>query len=268
LLVMLTIVVALSIRKLPVGVSITNTVPTATPISNRLVVKRGESIAAALKNATAGSEVVVEPGEYREAVSLASDIRLVSLLPGGATLRLPATAQEADAAVVASGIAGGALIGFRIVGDAATALGTGLLVRDSTLTIADVEITGATNVAVDIAGASQVTIMASDVHDNPGAALAVRSGSSARITHNVFIRNGVSPQTPAAIQIEEQADLRFTANTFYDVPPAAFRAMDESARAAVARDNWFLTSRSRPAPPRTAAPARGRGRPGGLPADR
>ena len=37
-----------------------------------------------------------------------------------------------------------------------------------------------------------VNVMASDVHDNPGAAFAVRSGASARITHNVFQRNGAS----------------------------------------------------------------------------
>ena len=70
--------------------------------------------------------MVVEPGEYREAVSLPSDVRLVSRVPGGAVLRLPANARETDAAAVASGVAGAALVGFRIVGDATTPLGIGL----------------------------------------------------------------------------------------------------------------------------------------------
>jgi hypothetical protein len=247
LLAVLTLILVLSNVRLPepalVGGNVFG-ITTSRPA--RLVVRPGESIASALKEAVPGGEVVVEPGEYREAVSLASDVRLVSRVPGGAVLRLPANASETDAAATASGIAGASLVGFRIVGDAATPLGTGLRVQDSRLSVIDTEISGAAIAAIDITGASQVSVMASDVHDNPGAAFAVRSGASARIAHNVFQRNGASPHTLSPVIFGEEPDLTFEANVFYGITPAAFRSLSEPVRATIARDNWFLDSHQGP----------------------
>ncbi len=94
-------------------------------------VNPGQSIAAAIDGAAAGAEIVVEPGEYREQLKLKTDVRVVSRLPRGAALRLPSGASEADAAVVALEVSGAVLSGFRIVGDAATPLGAGVVVRNS-----------------------------------------------------------------------------------------------------------------------------------------
>jgi PPM family protein phosphatase len=256
LLVLLTMLLAVSIWRLPVSVSFEQTaIAPFIQSSGQVIVRPGESISAALERATAGVDVVVEPGEYREAISLPSHVRLVSRVPAGAILRLPASAGETDAAAVATGVVGAALVGFRIVGDATTALGTGLLVQDSEVSILNTEISGARNVAIDVVGTSSVDVMANDVHDNPGAALAVRSGASARITHNVFRRNGGSPHTPAPIILGEKIDLSLASNMFYDLTPAAFRTLSEPARAAIARNNWFADTRA----PRSAAPARSRG---------
>jgi hypothetical protein len=268
LLVVATILLALTIVELPGPVpAAPNAFAPFTSTAVRLVVRPGESIAAALKQAAPGGEIMVEPGEYREAVSLASDVRLVSRVPGGAVLRLPANAHERDAVATASGIAGASLIGFRIVGDATTPLGTGLLVQDSELSVIDTEISGAANLAIDIAGTSRVTVMASDVHDNPGAAFAVRSGASARMTHNVFRRNGASPYTPAPVILGENADLHFAANVLYGITPAAFRSLSEPVRTALSRDNWFFDPHQGP---RTkdqgpGSAARSRGQRGGQP---
>ena len=51
-----------------------------------------------------GSQIVVEPGEYREQLSLRDDVRIVSRLPRGATMRLPVAASEGEPAVVAEGL--------------------------------------------------------------------------------------------------------------------------------------------------------------------
>jgi hypothetical protein len=169
-------------------------------------------------------------------------------------LRLPATAGETGAAATASGVTGAALVGFRIVGDATTPLGTGLLVQDSELSVIDTEISGAAAVAIDIAGASQVSVMASTVHDNPGAAFAVRSGAAARIAHNVFRRNGASPRTPTPVVLGEQVDFRFEANVLYGITPAAFHSLSEPVRTILVRDNWFID----PHQPRSAPAARSR----------
>jgi serine/threonine protein phosphatase PrpC len=260
LLVLLTMLLAVSLVRLPGSVPLDqNAIAPSASSSGQLVVRPGESISEALSRATAGMDVVVEPGEYREAVSLRSNVRLVSRVPAGAILRLPANASETDAAAVAIRVSGAALVGFRIVGDATTALGIGLLVRDAEVSVVDTRISGATNVAIDVGGTSSVDVMASDVHDNPGAAFAVRSGASARITHNVFMRNGGSPHTPTPMIIEESADFSLAANMFYDTTPSAFRTISDADRAAIVRDNWF----SEPRATRSAVPVRSGGARGG-----
>ena len=141
-----------------------------------IVVLPGASISSAVSQAEPGSQVIVEPGEYRETLVLKSRVRVVSRIPRGATIRLPGTASEADAAVVADGIVEAELVGFRIVGDAATPLGTGVLVNNSDVSLVDLDVAGAANVAIDIsAPSSRGSVVASDIHDNPGAALAIRS---------------------------------------------------------------------------------------------
>jgi hypothetical protein len=70
--------------------------PTAVVASRNLqtqIVSPGESIAAALERAQPGGEIFVEPGEYRERVTLTRNVHLISRTPRGATIRLPATAS-------------------------------------------------------------------------------------------------------------------------------------------------------------------------------
>jgi serine/threonine protein phosphatase PrpC len=201
-----------------------------------LVVAPGESIATALDQARAGDTIVVEPGDYRERLALRSGVRVVSRVPRGATIRLPGNASEADPAIVAADITSAEFAGFRIVGDAATPLGTGVLVRNSDVSIVDVDISGATKAAVEISGVARPSLLASDIRDNPGAALALRAGAQARIVHNVFTRNGLA--TPAV-------------DTFVIEPGAA------PVRATFLRENSFPDAEQvRPSAPK--AP-RGRG---------
>jgi hypothetical protein len=93
----------------------------------------------------------------------------VSRVPRGAALRLPGDASERDPAVVALDVTGAELSGFRIVGDAATPLGAGVVVRASTVTLSDLEISGAQSAAVEFAAGAGGTIVAGAFHDNPGA---------------------------------------------------------------------------------------------------
>ena len=79
----------------------------------------------------------------------------------------------------ADAVAAVELVGFRIVGDAATPLGVGLFVRDAGISIVDVEIIGATRVAIDFSGGSAAGLVGSDIHDNPGAGAGDPRGSVA-----------------------------------------------------------------------------------------
>jgi hypothetical protein len=228
----------------------TSTTPSAAPGAT-ITVGAGESIASAVERATAGSVVLVEPGEYRETLALKNNVRVVSRVPRAATIRLSGTASEGDVAVVVAGVSGAELAGFRIVGDSATPLGTGVLIRGSQASIVDIEVTGAMNAAIVVDGMSFATIAASDVHDNPGAALTVRSASP-RIVHNVFMRNGT-------FIIDEDADPHFTGNVFQDLRRDALADPGEGGRERFGGDNWFVDAQD-VRPPSAAAPRSQRGR--------
>jgi PPM family protein phosphatase len=207
-------------------------------LSTEQVVRPGESIMAAIERAIPGSQVMVEPGEYREQLRLRDGVRVVSRVPRGATLRLPAGAPEAEAAVVATSLTAGNFAGFRIVGDAATPLGTGLLVFDAVLSIVDVEVTGATKAAVEIGG-SGTSLVGGDLHDNPGAGIVIRAGATPRVANTTFVRNGTPDRARAPLVIEAGARPRFAGNVFRGIGPDAFHALDASARLALVNDNWF-----------------------------
>jgi hypothetical protein len=170
-------------------------------------------------------------------------VRLVSRVRHGAVIRLPGTASEADAAIVAHDVHDAALDGFRVIGDAATPLGTGISVTNSELSISAVEITGAARAAIDADATSHVSLIASDIRDNPGTGLALRTGSNATISHNVFIRNGAAGPPQRALLIEADSAPSFTANVFVGISPDLFGGSSET-RAALARDNWFVDPRT------------------------
>jgi serine/threonine protein phosphatase PrpC len=209
--------------------------------TGRIVVQPAQSIAQALQRASAGDTVVVEPGEYREMLTLKSFVRLVSSEPRGAVIRLPGTAPEGAAAVVAHGVTDAAIDGFRIVGDAATPLGTGVLGVDSDLSIVDVEITGATKAAIDAGKGSRMRIVAADIHDNPGAAMAVRAAGDAAISHSVFTRNGTG-RAQKTLMLDDQSGAHFNANVFVGAAASVFTGSSD-ARAAFERSNWFVDAR-------------------------
>lgn len=216
------------------------------------VVRPSESIMAAVANAAPGTDVVVERGEYRERIRLKDGVRLISREPRGAVIRLPSHASENEPAVVADGVSGAELRGFRIVGDAATPLGTGLWIRNASVEVVDVEISGAAQLAVDIAGLSAGVIIGSDIHDNPGAALRVGSGATPRITHSAFLRNGTSAVSAMSLLVETGAQPRFSRNTFQGIVPAALVTLDDATRAIVARENWFIEPAASREPARRA----------------
>jgi hypothetical protein len=228
-------------------------------MSNRLTVGPSESIALAIARASSGATVVVEPGEYREYIRLKTGVRVVSRIPRAASIRLPGGASEAEAAVVAAGIDDAELSGFRIVGDAATPLGTGLFVRDANVRIIDVEITGAQSAAADFAGGAGASMIGGVIHDNPGAGLIVRAGAAPRITHNEFLRNGLSERAAGAIVIEAGALPELSGNLFHGVRPDALSGLPEDVRAAAAKANRFLSPEDsgggrRQTPPQRSVP--------------
>ena len=205
-----------------------------------IAVESGGSIAAALARAGAGTEIVVEPGEYRGRLVLKSGVRLRSRVPRGASIRLPAGASEADAAVVAIDVSDAELTGFRILGDAATPLGIGVSSANATLTLADVEIQGAATAAVVFGAGAAGGLLGSDVHDNPGAGVIVRNGAAPRIVHNRFAANASSGRAAGPMLIEAGGRPEIRAHTFIGVAPTAIIGLAGESPAALGIDNWFV----------------------------
>jgi len=212
------------------------------------VVTPGDSIMAALRSARPGSTVVVEPGEYREAITLADRVRLLSRVPRGAILRLPVLAGEGEAAVTAVDVEGAEISGFRIVGDAATPLDVGIRVSLSNVAITDVDITGARMAAIDFGPKSSGSLVGCAIRDNPGAALAFRLGAAPRISHCVFEHNGyAATATPAFIVVPDAAPV-LAGNVFLGTQPHVFAPLGTRAPADLPRHNWFLPERRRSRP--------------------
>lgn len=207
-----------------------------------LVVGPSESIAAVLERAGAGSEVIVEPGEYRERLRLKSGVRVRSRVPRAAAVRLPGGASEAEAAIVAAGVADAELSGFRIIGDAATPLGVGLFVRDATVMLSDIEISGARLTAIEVAAGAGATILGGHIHDNPGAGLTIRSGAQPRIAHSQFVRNGMSERAAGAIVIDAGARPQLVGNVFHGLLVESLTGLSQAERAEVRSANWFIPS--------------------------
>ena len=210
------------------------------PAAGQRTVAAGESIAEAMRDAPAGTEIIVEPGEYREQITLLPDVRVVSRVARGAIIRLPAGVRDAAdvPAVLARNVSGAEFVGFRISGDSATPLPLGVLIQNSTVSIVDIEITGATRAAVEFAGGGTSTLMASDIHDNPGPALIVGDGDKPRISHNVFARNGNTDR--GATFVVRRASPTFTRNVFVGSTPGSFETLDGAAEGELRRDNWFV----------------------------
>jgi serine/threonine protein phosphatase PrpC len=255
LLALLTVVIVLAAGRSGPATRLTDPLagPSDGPADRRIVVRQTQSIGAALLSALPGTTVVVEPGEYRETVTLKSDVRLLSSVPHGAVIRLPGAASDRDAAVVARDVTGAAFDGFRVIGDAATPLGTGIAVQSSEISMSGIEVTGAATAAITVDPASQVSLNGSDVHDNPGAALVLQPGSNATISHNVFIRNGSAGGVRSSWNLQGDGATTFTANVFVGIG-ADVLASSTDTRAALVRDNWFVDVRvphvSRPRPAR------------------
>jgi PPM family protein phosphatase len=211
--------------------------------SGTVVVRPNESIMGAIDKATPGTDIMVEPGEYRERLLLKDNVRVISRVPRGAILRLSGIAAERDAAVFAAGVTNAELTGFRIVGDAATPLGVGVIAGDSALRLVDLEVSGATVSALDIGAGGEVTVVGSQIHDNPGSAMVIRTGATPRFTQNVFERNASSEHTAAAFVVERDARPVWSHNVFQGIGPEAIAGTDEALRSSLVQENWFLAVR-------------------------
>jgi serine/threonine protein phosphatase PrpC len=171
------------------------------------------TIAAAMAEARSGDTVEVPAGEYREQVRLTDGVTLRARVPREPKLR--AAPMSTGPAVIAEGVKGARLSGFRILADPGTPLSTGILLRDSVVEIDDVEVKGA-GIGIEIRGGASPVLRANAIRDclaegvlilgpgapwlshnliqaNKGAGVAARDGAKPSLLGNVFDRNVLEP---------------------------------------------------------------------------
>lgn len=161
------------------------------------------NIGEALARAAPGDTVSVGPGEYREAVSMKTGVALLG--SSDSVLRPPVGASGGWTAVTARRVSEARLSGFVIGSGPGQPLATGLLVEDSTIEVDGLEITGASQAAVDLRAGARVTIRHCLIRDNQGTGVLVRAKAEPRIERNVIIHNGLGPQRQAAVVVEPGA---------------------------------------------------------------
>ncbi|MBP1636445.1 MAG: protein serine/threonine phosphatase, partial [Acidobacteria bacterium] len=152
------------------------------------------TISEAVRWASPGDTIEVAPGEYREAVVLIRDVRLVSRNPREARLAPPAGAPQPWNAIEVRNGTGSLVSGFTIAGGAARPLAVGVAVGQASVEIADVEVSGAEVAGVRLAGGSRAVVRASHLHDNPGAGVLVEPMALPRLLNNVIVGNGHGPR--------------------------------------------------------------------------
>ncbi len=171
------------------------------------------NIATALAQARPGDTVDVLPGEYREQVTVKAGVAVRSRVPWAAVLR-GAPATEPAAAVVAEKVKGARVEGFRIASAPDRPLALGLLIADSDIEAAGLDIVGA-GVGIEIRGDSHPTISGNSIHDSAFQAVLIGSGAAPRLAHNAITGNGRDPAHPRpGVTVLSEARPALVANVF------------------------------------------------------
>lgn len=248
------------------------------------------TIAEALAQARPGDTVDVAPGRYPERIVLRSGVSLVSRIPRGAVLQPPPAAGNAGGgpAVLAKGVRGARLAGFRVAGTPQAPWSVGLRLDSSEVVIEETEVTGAAGAAVEIRGADRSTLRYCYVHHNTGPGILVAGDAAPRLLANLITGNGTRPGAPApgvevrdlaapllagnriegnggpgvSLPVPERVDEIWRWNAFGAVPrEQAVRVASGPAGAAAGAPGRAVAARSLAAMPSGAAGAAGTGPP-------
>jgi serine/threonine protein phosphatase PrpC len=216
------------------------------------------SIHEALEKARPGDTVEVSSGEYAEQVRLKSGITLKSRGPDvAAILRAAPDDGGPGVAMVAEGVKGARVSGFRILADDKAPLATGVAIADSDLELQDTEIVGA-NTGIEIRGNSKPVLRANSIQDCRDRGIHVSGNSAPWLLYNAILHNGRRPRDPGqGVLIEEPARPVLIGNIFgYNGGDNAGDPIGMPAgpdRVSAMKFNFFLTAKPPARTPRGAA---------------
>jgi serine/threonine protein phosphatase PrpC len=214
------------------------------------------SIHEALEKARPGDTVEVSSGEYSEQLRLKSGVTVTSRMPDVPILRaapLESGPGGTSVAILAEGVKGARVSGFRILADEKAPLAAGVVIADSDLELQDTEIVGA-NTGIEIRGNSKPVLRANSIQDCRDSGIRISGNSAPWVLHNAILRNGRRAHDPApGVLIEESARPVLIGNVFTDNggDPLAMPAGPD--RVAAMKFNFFLNAKPPARTPRGAA---------------
>jgi serine/threonine protein phosphatase PrpC len=210
------------------------------------------TIREALAKALPGDTVEVESGEYREEVRLKSGVTLKNRAPDVPILRAAPLETGLSAAIVAEGVNGARVSGFRILADEKGPLAVGVVIADSDLELQDTEIAGAAT-GIEIRGNSKAVLRANSIQDCRERGIRISGAAAPWLLHNAIVRNGRRPRDPGpGVLVEEPARPVLIGNTFEDNGGDAVRLPEGMDGGAILKFNFFLPAK-RPARSRGGA---------------
>ena len=223
----------------------------AVPPAQTLKVGTGgfASIGDALAKARPGDTVEVSSGEYPEQLRLPNGVALRGRMPDVPVLRAASIENGPAVAILAEGVRGARVTGFRIRADEKAPLAAAVVISNSDLELQDTEIVGAAT-GVEIRGKSTAVLRANSIQDCRDAGIRISGDSSPWLLYNAILRNGRRAHDPGAgVIVEAPAHPVLIGNIFGDdgEPVRTPEGMDKDP---ITKFNFFL-----PAKP----PARNRG---------
>ena len=146
----------------------------------------------ALATAASGDTISVPPGEFLGPLLVKDGVDIVAKVPRQSVVRCdPASTAEPGIAIVARSVQHATIKGLKVAADETHPLKTGILLVDSSIELAGMEISGAVYSGVRIEGNSAPRLIENFIHANGAAGVAIRDAASPRLIRNQIMQNGL-----------------------------------------------------------------------------
>jgi hypothetical protein len=191
--------------------------------------------------------VEVSAGDYPEQLRLKTGVTLRGRLPDVPVLRAAPMPNGPAIAIVAEGVQGARVFGFRIRADEKAPLAAAIVVSNSDLEVQDTEIVGAAT-GVEIRGKSSAVLRANSIADCRDAGIRISGESAPWLLYNAILRNGRrarNEKTPPApgVLVEAPAHPVLIGNTFGENGGEPVRLPEGMDQDPVAKYNFFLPAK-------------------------
>jgi len=162
----------------------------------------------ALETALPGDTIEIPAGDYLGPLELKDQVNVVGKVPLQVKLRCdPYATNDAGIAIVARAVKAARIEGLGVVGDETHPLRTGVWIVNSSVEIANLDISGAIESGIRMDGASEPILLANFIHANSGPGVMIKSHGAPHLIGNWISENG---KVPDALRpgIEVDADAR------------------------------------------------------------